>query len=207
MQNPTSQDPRKNNVWFDTSSMTAYFEDYKKNLAQALSTVDNKQIEKAIEIMKTVSQREGIFYVCGNGGSAAIANHLCCDWTKGTFVENRPRLRTMSLNANVPMLTAVSNDFGNDSAFAYQLKIMAKSIDALFVISSSGNSPNIVKTLEMAKSLNIPSIALTGFSGGVCKDIADVCVHVNFANYAIVEDSHQAIMQALAQYFFASQEK
>lgn len=203
----TNQDPRKNNVWFDPSSVKNYFSDYKKALNQALAEVNEAELEKAFDLMKKVAAQDGTFFVCGNGGSAAVADHLCCDWTKGTFMEGEHRLRTYSLNANSAMMTATANDFGGDEVFAYQLKILSRSNDALIVISSSGNSPNIIKAIEMAKKLGLPTIGFTGFTGGKAKDIVDASLYVPYSNYAIVEDSHQALMQCLAQYYFASLKK
>lgn len=203
----TQQDPRKHNVWFDPSSLKNYFSDYKKALNLALSEVNENELEKAFDVMKKVAAKEGTFFVCGNGGSAAIADHLCCDWTKGTFVDGHHRLRTYSLNSNSALMTAMANDFGADEIFAYQLKILARSQDALIVISSSGNSPNVIKAIETAKKINLPTIAFTGFTGGKAKDMVDASLYVPYSNYAIVEDAHQALMQCLAQYYFASLKK
>jgi D-sedoheptulose 7-phosphate isomerase len=198
-------DPRINNTWFNENSLTEYFTDYKKNLATALESLNVAELEKAHQLMRDVVKRSGTFFIAGNGGSAGIADHLCCDWTKGTFVEGKIRLKTHSLGANVPLLTAVANDFGYDEVFARQIKMLAHPTDALLVISSSGNSPNIVKAIEQAQQMGLKTIALTGFSGGLSREKADIKLHVNFANYAIVEDCHQAIMQALAQYFFVAE--
>jgi D-sedoheptulose 7-phosphate isomerase len=202
MSNSKTADPRVNNVWFNASSMDTYFSDYKKNLNQALETVKSSELEKAFQVMKKVTQANGTFFICGNGGSNAIADHLSCDWTKGTYVAGKNPLRTQSLMANGPLFTAAANDFGYDRALAYLLEIQARPTDGLLVISSSGNSPNIIEAMNVAKAKGLPVIALTGFKGGKAKELADVSLHVDFQNYAIVEDGHQAIMQCLAQYFF-----
>lgn len=202
MSNEKTADPRVNNVWFNASSMETYFSDYKKNLSTAMATVSTSEMEKAFQVMKKIVNANGTFFVAGNGGSNAIADHLSCDWTKGTYVAGKNPLRTHSLMANSPLFTAAANDFGYDKAIAYLLEIQARPTDALLVISSSGNSPNIIEAMKVAKTKGIPTIALTGFKGGKAKEMADVSLHVDFQNYAIVEDGHQAIMQCLAQYFF-----
>lgn len=202
MSDSKTADPRVNNVWFNASSMETYFGDYKKNLNQALSTVSTAELEKAFQVMKKVTENNGTFFIAGNGGSNAIADHLSCDWTKGTYVAGKNPLRTHSLMANSPLFTAAANDFGYEKAMAYLLEIQAQPKDALLVISSSGNSPNIIETIKTAKTKGLPVIALTGFKGGKAKEMADVALHVDFQNYAIVEDGHQAVMQCLAQYFF-----
>lgn len=202
MSNQKNADPRVNNVWFNASSMETYFNDYRKNLNQALASVDANQLEKAFQVMKKVTDQAGTFFICGNGGSNAIADHLSCDWTKGTYVAGKNTLRTQSLMANGPLFTAAANDFGYDKALAFLFELQVKPLDGLIVISSSGNSPNILETMTVAKAKGIPVIAFTGFKGGKAKELADVSLHIDFSNYAIVEDGHQAIMQCLAQYFF-----
>lgn len=199
-------DPRTKNTWFNSSSMGAYFSDYKKALTQALDSISSADVEKAHKLMVEVAKRGGTFFVAGNGGSAAIAEHLCCDWSKGTYGENLLPLRTASMVSNAAIATAIGNDFGYEQIFSFHLKMMAKPGDGLFVISSSGNSPNIVHALKVAQEMGLPSISLTGFGGGKAKEMATANIHVEFSNYAIVEDCHQAVMQALAQYFFAAQE-
>lgn len=186
--------------------MADYFSEYKKALFTALESISTEQMAKAHDLMRKTASLNGTFFVAGNGGSAAIAEHLCCDWTKGTYAPERLPLRTQSLGSNGAIMSALANDFGYDFVFSRQLEMLAKTNDALFVISSSGNSPNIVKALEVAKKMGLPSIALTGFSGGKAKELADISLHVDFSNYAVVEDAHQATMQALAQYFFVAQD-
>lgn len=205
MSNTKINDPRVNNTWFNSASLETYFTDYRKNLAQALNTVDMQALEKAYQIMRKVTDNNGIFYLCGNGGSNGIVDHLSCDWTKGTYIPGKNPLRTVSLMANGPLFTAASNDFGYDKALAHLLEIQACSKDALLVISSSGNSPNIVEAIKVAKAKNLPVIGFTGFKGGLVKELSDASLHVDFSNYAIVEDCHQALMQCLAQYFFVKQ--
>ena len=113
----STQDPRSNNVWFNTSSLKEYFTDYKKNLAIAVESVDSGEMDKAYAVMKRISDGGGTFFVCGNGGSNAVADHLCCDWTKGTYTEKTQTLRTMSLNANGPLFTAAAKLRGSPARY------------------------------------------------------------------------------------------
>jgi phosphoheptose isomerase len=145
-------------------------------------------------------------FVAGNGGSAAIADHLCCDWTKGTHAANLVPLRTHSLVSNVALLTAVANDFGYDDAFARQLEMLGVAGDVVLLISSSGNSPNVLAAADRAKALGITTIGLTGFSGGALAARADFALHVPYANYGLVEDCHQILMHTFAQLFARERE-
>ncbi len=195
-------DPRSRNEWTVRENISDSFRDYRAALVRALDSVETRALENAYTIMNKVALSGKTIFTAGNGGSAAIANHLCCDWSKGTFIENKVRLKTHSLCANVELMTAMANDMGLEHMFAQQLKILGSSEDGLLLISSSGNSPNILQTALEAKSIGMPVIGLSGFSGGRLKELADVAIHVPMNNYGIVEDVHQAVMHSLAQYFF-----
>jgi len=106
----------------------------------------------------------------------------------------------VSLSSNVELITAIANDLAYENIFSYQLQSQSSAGDVLIAISSSGSSPNIVRALTWARDHDLRTIALTGFTGGAAVDIADVAIHVPGGNYGVVEDLHQAIMHALAQY-------
>lgn len=140
-------------------------------------------------------------FTCGNGASASIAQHWACDYTKGcSDIENRFIPRVVSLSANIPLMTAISNDISFDDVYSYQLLRMSNPGDILITISSSGDSPNIVKAIEMCEQLQVTSIALTGFEGGRSKKLADISLHVDIQEYEATEDVHQAIMHMIAKY-------
>jgi D-sedoheptulose 7-phosphate isomerase/D-glycero-D-manno-heptose 1,7-bisphosphate phosphatase len=129
-----------------------------------------------------------------------VANHLQCDHVKGVRNGTDLSPRVVSLSANVELLTAIANDLAYEEVFAYQLESQARPGDVLIAISSSGCSPNIVNALAFAREHGLHTIALTGFSGGDVKSMADVAIHVDCTNYGVVEDLHQAVMHAIAQY-------
>ena len=141
--------------------------------------------------------------MAGNGGSAAIADHTVCDCSKGTHVPGVAPFRTISLASNVPMLTALANDISYDAVFSEQLKYYMTDKDALLVVSSSGNSPNVVNACEYAKAEGVPTVAFVGFKGGKLAEVADVTVHIAVDNYGIVEDTHQSLIHMLTQYMKA----
>ena len=137
-------------------------------------------------------------YSCGNGGSAAIANHLVCDHCKLVRTDTALIPRIYSLSTTVEVITAIGNDLSYDEIFVYQLRALAKPGDALITISSSGDSENIVRAALWAKENGLPVISMTGFSGGRSADIADVNLHVAADNYGVIEDVHQSLMHLLA---------
>ena len=144
--------------------------------------------------------RGNLVFSCGNGGSAAVANHLQCDHLKGVRTGTDLHSRVVSLSSNVELLTAIANDVGYHDSFAYQLRAQSQPGDVLIVISSSGRSPNILHALQWATDNGLRTIALTGFDGGKARPIAEISVHVDSSNYGVVEDLHQSIMHAMAQY-------
>jgi phosphoheptose isomerase len=139
-------------------------------------------------------------FSCGNGGSASVSNHLQCDHIKGVRNGTDLQSRVISLSSNVELLTAIANDVGYHDAFAYQLRAQSRPGDVLIAISSSGRSPNILNALQWASDNDIRTIALTGFEGGGARAIAEIGIHVDSSNYGIVEDLHQSVMHAIAQY-------
>jgi phosphoheptose isomerase len=181
-------------------SAAAFFDAYAEQTAKAASSIDPVALDAAADMLLAAYIRGARVFSCGNGGSAAIANHLQCDHVKG--VRNMTDLapRVVSLSANIELMTAIANDVGYEDVFAYQLESQAGPGDILIAISSSGRSPNIVRAVRWAREHDVRTIALTGFDGGDARACADVSLHVEGANYGIVEDAHQAIMHALAQY-------
>jgi phosphoheptose isomerase len=177
-----------------------YADAYFDRLAAAAGTVDRGQLAEAGKLLAGHAARGAMIFSCGNGGSAAIANHLVCDCMKGVRADSFLRPKVSSLSATVELITAIVNDIGSDEMFSYQLESMASAGDVLIAISSSGASPNIVKAIRTAKALGLTTIAMTGFQGGDALKEADLKLHVEAENYGVVEDVHQSLMHILAQY-------
>ena len=177
-----------------------YIAAYAKEVAAAFATIDQAPFRRAAATLAAAVTRNATIFTCGNGGSAAIANHMVCDHTKGTRADTEILPRVHSLVANIEINTAIANDMAYDQVFSYQLHSYASPGDVLVTISSSGNSPNIVKAIEWAKGHGVMTIAMTGFAGGKSRDLADINLHVNAHNYGVVEDVHQSLMHALAQF-------
>ena len=181
-------------------SGAAYFEAYMAEMAQAWKTVDLAEFDRAAAILVDGYLRGARVFSCGNGGSASIANHLVCDHTKGVRTKTDLRPRVGSLSNNVELLTAIANDVAYEDVFSFQLESQACPGDVLVAISSSGRSANIVRALTWARENGLQTIAITGFEGGQARTLADVAIHFECTNYGLVEDLHQAVMHALAQY-------
>jgi len=182
------------------STAGAFLADYASAMAKALNSVRPGEVDRAVTAMKRAIQADRLIFTCGNGGSAAIANHLTCDCSKGIATNTTLRPRVVSLSATVELITAIANDMSYPEVFAYQLKNLARSGDVLITISSSGDSENIVRALDWAGENGMTTIAMSGFSGGRSAQMADISLHVAADNYGVVEDVHQSLMHILAQY-------
>ncbi len=152
-----------------------------------------KALEKAEKKGKQV-------FVMGNGGSAATASHIATDWSKTAERVGRPLIRCISLNDNVPFMTAIGNDLGYDHVFSRQLQNLLQRDDVVVIISGSGNSPNVIKAAEYAKEKGATTIGMTGFSGGKLRKMVDICLHIDSDQYGVIEDLHMAAGSILAFY-------
>ncbi|MBF0426388.1 MAG: SIS domain-containing protein [Magnetococcales bacterium] len=180
--------------------ISPFVQEYLQAFNRSLHALDASAMERAGVILADLYRRGGKLLVCGNGGSAAIANHWLCDHLKGVQTDTGLKPKVISLSANLEIITAIANDIAYDEVFTYQLATLADPQDVLITVSASGNSENIVRAIRWAKAHAVTTIALTGFAGGRSAELADVNLHVDAANYGVVEDAHHAIMHILAQF-------
>ncbi len=178
----------------------SYCAAYLKESEAAARCIDVHEVERAAAVLIQAYDSGAAVFACGNGGSASIANHLQCDHLKGVRTGTELWPRVVSLSSGIELVSAIANDIGYDDVFLYQLMSQARSGDVLVVISASGQSPNIVRALTWAREHDVRTIAMTGFTGGEASKLAEISIHVDSTNYGVVEDNHQAIMHALAQY-------
>jgi len=155
-----------------------YITRYLNEVGQALSALPRDEINQAIDILKQACKDGKQIFVMGNGGSAAMASHFACDLGKGTVEEGKPRYKVISLNDNIPLLTAYGNDFGYEVVFSEPLISLAQPGDVAIAISSSGNSPNVLLAMDKAGEIGLTTIGVTGYHGGKLRDKVDVCVAV-----------------------------
>lgn len=166
--------------------------DYKESIKESLDLFEFDS--GLLDILKGSINKKQKIFVAGNGGSAAIASHYACDLSKGAtndWSTNFKRYKVICLSSNIGYMTAISNDEHYDSVFQQQLVNLAEPKDIVTLISSSGNSPNIVKAAKWAKENDLYVIGITGFEGGKLKEISDYSAHVPVKSYEISEDIHQ----------------
>lgn len=159
-------------------------------LLQTIASVTQKIIE--------VFQNGNKVLFCGNGGSAADAQHLAAEFS-GRFYTDRNPLPSEALHCNTSYLTAVANDYGYDFVYSRLLKGAGKSGDILVGLSTSGNSKNIIKAFEIARELNITTIGMTGANGGGMKKLADILIPVPSSDTPRIQECHITIGHIICQ--------
>jgi len=184
-----------------TKDPVNFSEAYLSYLMSVLKNIDTKEIGQFIKMLLEARERSATIYFIGNGGSAATASHFANDISIGTNSYDKS-FRAISLTDNLPIITAISNDFGYEEIFVRQLMVLAKPNDMVVAISASGNSPNLIKAFDYAKAIGIKTIAITAFDGGRLKKIADQCIHVPTEpkEYGPAEDAHMVIDHLVGAY-------
>lgn len=183
-----------------STNLSDFLSGYIEEINKGYKTIDLSGLEKVMTVLELAIKRGSTIFTCGNGGSAAIAEHFVCDLLKGTSTDTSIKPIVHCLSSNTPTVTALANDISYDQLFSFQLERYGKERDLLLCISSSGSSKNILNALSMAESKKIETISFVGFSGGSAKDLSNNCIHIPIKNYGIVEDIHHSLMHMLAQY-------
>jgi D-sedoheptulose 7-phosphate isomerase len=147
------------------------------------------QIHTVTEVITKAFQNGNAVYFAGNGGSAADAQHLAAEFS-GRFYKDRKALPSDALHCNTSYLTAVANDYSYDVIYARLLEGLSKTGDVLVGISTSGNSANIVKAFEMAKTIGVTTIGFTGQKGGSMKELGDYLINVPSNTTPRIQESH-----------------
>lgn len=192
--------------------MLSYFwhylmQDDIKKIIQA--SIDVKQLLLGNEaLVETIKQVTDLVYqafkqgnkvlFCGNGGSAADAQHLAAEFS-GRFYTDRDPLPSEALHCNTSYLTAVANDYGYDVVYSRIVKGSGRPGDVLIGLSTSGNSVNIIKALEVAKEIGMKTVVLTGESGGKMKGISDYTINVPSKDTPRIQESHIMIGHIICQ--------
>jgi len=184
-------------------------EEYDKRFQRALESVNNKSIRRFRTILKSARKRKKPIVILGNGGSITTASHFVQDLNKATVKKNT-NLSEVRFNAtaltDISTFSAYSNDLLVEEAFAEQIKNCFQRGGLEIVISASGNSPNILRAIRVAKKLKgVYTFGLLGFDGGQAKDFLDEYILVNTKNrdYGIVEDIHLQICHKVVEYIKA----
>ena len=182
-----------------------YIRGYIGKLEAVLKSLDPKEIS-AVGALLSAARHEGKqVFIAGNGGSAALASHVAVDLGKGCSRNREKRFRVISLTDNMPWITALGNDLSYDDIFVEQLKNYAEKGDLFLAISGSGNSKNILKALQYANQTGCVTVGISGFKGGLLKDLVKHHVHVKADHMGLIEDGQLIICHILMYAFMDSE--
>ena len=170
---------------------------YFRSLSAAIERLPFEKIDLVAGILLRAYEAGHFVYLFGNGGSAALASHLACDLGKGTTNGTGKRFQVLALTDNIPLITAWANDSKYEDIFAEQLTNFVRRDEVVLAISGSGNSPNVLNALKVARHAGALTIGLTGFQGGKMRDLCDVCIVVPSDNMQIIEDLHLCVSHAI----------
>ena len=170
-------------------------DDYFSKLKKGLDELDKNMIKKIIDVLYGAWKEEKQVFIFGNGGSASTASHFACDIGKNTLGrkyndKNIKRFKVISLTDNVATITAYGNDLSFEDIFSQQLNNLVTKGDVVIAITGSGNSPNVIKAIEVAKESGAKIISFLGFDGGKVKDLADYPLIFKDNHYGRIEDAH-----------------
>lgn len=166
---------------------------YLDEMKYTLNALPLERIQDVVDVLLSANYVGSTVFVLGNGGSAATASHFACDLAKGTITPGRPRFRVIALTDNMPLVTAWGNDVAYEQVFAEQLSGLIGRGDVVVAISGSGNSPNVLRAVELARRMGGITIGFSGFAGGRLSTLVDVPVVVPCDCMEQIEDVHMIL--------------
>ncbi|MDI9338546.1 MAG: D-sedoheptulose 7-phosphate isomerase [Alphaproteobacteria bacterium] len=182
-------------------------EQFKQKISESISVKQQlledlhllQSIQKAVDCISEAFKKGHKVLFCGNGGSAADAQHLAAEFS-GRFYKDRKALPAEALHCNTSYITAVANDYSYDLIYARMIEGIGNQGDIIIGLSTSGNSRNIIKAFQIAQSLHITTIGLTGLTGGQMKDSSDILLNVPSTNTPRIQESHILIGHIICEF-------
>ncbi len=188
--------------YYTMDQSTPIFKNLQESIALKQSLLSNEvvqaQVAQVVQKVVACFKSDGKVLFCGNGGSAADAQHLSAELS-GRYYYDRPPLFSEALHVNTSYLTAVSNDYSFDEVYARLTRAMGKSGDVLIGMSTSGNSENVCRALEAGKELGMITITLTGEGGGKMKDLSDICIEIPSKDTPRIQECHMLIGHTICE--------
>ena len=188
-------------IFNKSNSVIDYSKSYLHYLNKVLSAIALNEIDDFVKVLLEARERGSNIFFIGNGGSAATASHFANDIAIGSREFDKP-FRVISLCDNQAMITAIANDDGYEEIFSQQLRVLLKKQDVVVSISASGNSPNLIHAINVAKTMGAISVGISAFDGGKMKDLVDFSLHVpsEKGEYGPAEDAHMVLDHLVANY-------
>jgi D-sedoheptulose 7-phosphate isomerase len=178
---------------------------YRARTLEQWEALDLEALARVAAAVEEARSRGRFVWVCGNGGSAASAAHVGCDFGKTAAKPGAKPLKTVSLSDNTAFMTAIGNDLSFDETFSRQLENVVAAGDLVLLISGSGNSPNLLRAAKLARARKAKVVGLLGFEGGKLKALCDEHLLIPSDQYGVIEDMHMAVAHILT--FYLKQKK
>lgn len=196
-------------LYAKADSFSSYAKLYNARLAEILDNINGDALTRAMETLDAARTSRKAIYVIGNGGSAALASHLVNDLVAGAYLEGRPAFRAFSLSDNISTVTALANDAGYENIFLHHLKVHLEPGDVVLAMSVSGNSPNILRALNFARTRGAVTIGMCGITGGKMVGLCDIVIHAATTpdEYGPVEDVFGILGHVISGYLAMKQGK
>ncbi|MEI8389276.1 MAG: D-sedoheptulose 7-phosphate isomerase [bacterium] len=169
---------------------------------EVLTKIKETQTELINEVAKTLTEsfKSGNkLLICGNGGSAADAQHIAAEFIGKFYKIDRPALPAIALNTNTSIITALANDFGYEMTFSRQVEGLGQNGDVFITISTSGNSINAIEAAKIAKEKGMKVISFTGEGGGKLAEVSDITIKVPSKNTPIIQNAHISILHIICE--------
>jgi len=181
----------------------SFTKEYIKRLKNVLDNIDPSTISKIIDVFEETVINKSRIFILGNGGSASTASHMVNDLGAGLRRRKIINFNVLSLGENSPTVTAIANDIGYENIFFMQMEGQINNNDVIVAISCSGNSANIIKAVDYAKTVGCKIVGVSGFDGGYLKKVSDINFHIETkkGEYGIVEDSHLILDHIIYSYY------
>lgn len=170
---------------------------YFTQIQKILDEVTENELQNIARKLNETMQAGHSIFIFGNGGCSSLASHFCADLGKMMKLEKNENYRIISLNDNIPSITAWANDTGYENIFWRQLELFMKPGDLVLALSGSGNSANVIRAVEYARQSQNTVISLAGFDGGKLAPLSDICYHVKSRNMQVVEDAFGIALHAI----------
>ena len=177
--------------------------EYRQLLTDTLNCLDMAAVDAMVECFADAHARGATIFTMGNGGSGASASHAAGDFLKGASYGLDQRFKMICLNDNLPSMMAIANDIGWDDIFVEPLKNFLQPGDVVIGISGSGNSKNVLKAVDYAKSKGATVIGMTGFKGGKLREAVDISIHSDAMDMEVAEDVHMAVFNMVKKVMMA----
>ncbi|QKG29868.1 D-sedoheptulose 7-phosphate isomerase [Campylobacter sp. RM16187] len=168
-----------------------------KKTAEAIFGLQD-EIKKACEMAVSTLKNSGKIMLCGNGGSAADSQHIAAELS-GRYKKERGALAGIALTTDTSALTAIGNDYGYEFVFSRQLEAIGRSGDLLIAISTSGNSPNVIRALKMARDMGIKTLGLSGKDGGAMNEMCDLNLVMPSSDTPRIQEMHILVGHTICQ--------